>query len=118
MAGAISIDNLASDYQVTRNASGIITKATKTISSSSVDFLPADLDDATTHVFWAVQGADVNVDFAGGTAVTTDMKITDGNSSIWSRQMAIDATAIRNDATDATLIVYELQKGASNTAGR
>jgi len=118
MAGAVTIDNLASDYQVTRNSSGIIAKATKTISSSSTDFLPADLDNATTHVFWQVNGADINVEFAGGTATTADMLISDGNSAIWSRQMAIDANAIRNASIDATLIVYELQKGAPTTAGR
>jgi len=83
-----------------------------------VAFLPATLDNATTHVFWQVLGADINVELAGGTATTSDMKISDGNSTIWSRQMAIDATAIRNGGTDATLIVYELQKASPITAGR
>jgi len=119
MPQSISLDNLSSEYQVTRDNTGtIIAKATKTISSSSVAFLPATLNDATTHVFWQVVGADINVELAGGTATTADMKITNGNSTIWSRQMALDTNAIRNDTDDATLIIYELQKASPTTAGR
>jgi len=108
-----SIDNLASEYQATHDNTGtIIASHSQTVSSSSVDFLSQALNAATTHVQWVVAGADVNMALDGSTATTGDFLVTDGKGNIWSRNMAENTKCIRNDTTDATILVQELQKGA------
>ena len=110
-----SVDNIASEYQASQDNTGAkIATHSQTVSSSSVAFLSQALDNATTHVQWQVNGADINVALDGSTAVTTDFKITDGKGNIWSRDMAENTNCIRNDATDATLTVQELQKGSND----
>ena len=110
-----SVDNIASEYQATQdNAGAKIASYTQTVSSSSVAFLPQALNDATTHIQWQVNGADINTSLDGTAATTGDFKVTDGKGNIWSRDMAENAFAIRNDTTDATLNIQELQKGSSH----
>jgi len=113
MSGNAGIDNISSEYKVTRDSDdNIVNRAIKTVSNASVNFLPNTLNAATTHVFWQVITADINVRFDQGAATTSDMFFDKNNSAIWSKQMAFDARAIRNAALDATIIIYELQKGS------
>lgn len=119
MSGSIGIDNLDSEYQVTRDNTGtIVSRATQTVAGTSVDFLPGALNDQTTHVLWQVLDADIKVALDGATATAaTGVLLEDKASTIWSRSFAESSKAIRAAGTSAIITVYELQKGSPQTTG-
>jgi len=114
MSGNVGIDNLDSEFQITRDKDGaVVIRGNTTVTNASIAFLPRDLNSATTHVLWQVNDADIRVEFDGNDATaTTGVILFDKASTIWSRSLAESAKAFRNDATDAIITVYELQKGS------
>ena len=115
MAGTTTINNIASEYQVTRDGDGnIVTQTINTVSSSSEAFLGTlTLDAATTNVHWQILDNDIYLRLDGGTVTTSHMTVAAGVSGTWSRNFAETATALRNTA-DSRIIITELQKASSD----
>lgn len=81
-----------------------------TVSSTAEAILNFTLAARTTHVLVQFNGADARVTFDGATDPTTTLGFlyTDGSSAYLTRDMAINARAIRSSATDVVLEIQEL----------
>jgi hypothetical protein len=86
------------------------THAQKTISSTAVAVLPSALNAGTTHVLVQVNAADVRVTFDGATDPTNSVGflMPSGSSAYWTKNLAVNAKAIRTASTDAVFEVQEL----------
>jgi hypothetical protein len=85
------------------------THTQRTISSTAANIINWTLNANTTHVFVQFTGANARVTLDGATSPTTSLgfQYPDGSTAYWTRQLALNAKAIRDDATD---VVCEIQE--------
>ena len=82
----------------------------RTISGTAAAIINWTLNANTTHVFVQFTGANARVTLDGTTNPTTTLgfQYPEGSTAYWTRQMAINAKAIRDDATDVVIEIQEL----------
>lgn len=69
----------------------------------------AAFDEATTHVFWSCETAQVRVTFDGSAPTTTNGHVIEpGAYGVWSKAMAQAAKWIRTGANSATVHASEM----------
>jgi hypothetical protein len=115
MSGQTTINNISSEYQVTRDSTGTIVNQTiNAVGASSEAFLGTlTLDDATTNVHWQVLDNSVYMRLDGGTVTSVDMTIGATIGGTWSRSFAETATVLQNSGA-ARIVITELQKASSD----
>lgn len=80
-----------------------------TIGSTAANIF-ASLNANTTHVFIQFTGAGARVTLDGTTTPTTSIgfQYPEGSTAYWSRALALNAKAIRDDSTDVVAEIQEL----------
>ena len=86
------------------------THTQRTISSSAANIINWTLNANTTHVFVQFTGANARVTLDGVTSPTTNLgfQYPDGSTAYWTRSLALNAKAIRDDSTDVVCEIQEL----------
>jgi hypothetical protein len=73
-----------------------------------VQFDPFHAD--TTHIAWTIENGDVRCTLDGGAPdATTGLLLSDGGSSIWTKEMAEAAKFFRAGSVDAIIQAYQLR---------
>lgn len=80
------------------------------ISGTAANIINWTLNSGTTHVFVQFTGANARVTLDGTTNPTTTLgfQYPDGSTAYWPRQLALNAKAIIDDATDVVCEIQEL----------
>lgn len=86
------------------------THTQRTISGTAAAIINWTLNTNTTHVFVQFTGANARVTLDGTTNPTTTLgfQYPEGSTAYWTRQMALNAKAIRDDSTDVVIEIQEL----------
>ena len=86
------------------------THTQRTIGSAAAAIINFTLNANTTHVFVQFTGANARVTLDGSTNPTTSLgfQYPDGSTAYWTRQIALNAKAIRDDSTDVVCEIQEL----------
>lgn len=86
------------------------THTQRTISGTAANVINWTLNANTTHVFVQFTGANARVTLDGTTSPTTSLgfQYSDGSTAYWTRSVALNAKAIRDDSTDVVCEIQEL----------
>ena len=86
------------------------THVQRTVSGTAVSLINWTLNANTTHVFLQFTAANARVTLDGTTSPTTSLgfQYPEGSTAYWTRSMALNAKAIRDDATDVIVEIQEL----------
>ena len=86
------------------------THTQRTISGTAANVINWTMNANTTHVFVQFTGANARVTLDGTTSPTTSLgfQYPDGSTAYWTRAVALNAKAIRDDSTDVVCEIQEL----------
>lgn len=113
MAGSSFVNNLASNLKPAKTGAGVfVPDQTTTVDATvgGVAMIGTPLHSATGYIFWTCSGADARFTLDNSAPTSTNGHlVSDGDSSIWSKEMVEAAKWIRTGGTSATLHISELQ---------
>lgn len=107
------INNLSSEMRPSATIAGAaVTDQSLTVAGTAVAMIATALNDSTDAISWSLTGANAYYTIDGSDPVggSNGHIVTDGSSSIWSKEMANAARWIREGAGSARLHISELQR--------